>query len=51
VRLVSAIAGMRVQEAKDFLVQQAKEQAQLEGVPLAERISRKALMRSKIQSS
>ena len=27
---------MRVQEAKDFLVQQAEEQAQLEGVPLAE---------------
>jgi len=27
---------MRVQEAKDFLVQQAEEQAQLESVPLAE---------------
>ena len=27
---------MRVQEAKDFLVRQAEEQAQLEGVPLAQ---------------
>ena len=27
---------MRVQEAKDFLVQQTEKQAQLEGVPLAE---------------
>lgn len=33
---MSTIAGMRVQEAKDFLVQQAEEQAQLESVPLAE---------------
>jgi hypothetical protein len=33
---VSTIAGVLVQEAKDFLVQQTEEQAQLEGLPLAE---------------